>query len=328
MTGRRSFAGMTSSPKSNCVTPILKPLIQTKAADMAASNTELELAYADCRNITRREAKNFYYAVVTLPPDKRKAIYAAYAFCRHCDDAVDDGDSEEDKLSALAELQASLDEAYRGRPGTPEFLALSDAADRYAIPQEYFSEIIRGVESDLVKTRYQDFDELREYCYRVASVVGLVCLQIFQYRDAAAREYAVDLGLAMQLTNIIRDVREDWSMGRVYLPQDEMARFGYTEEQLAAGVRNDAFVELLRFQGQRARDYFRSGFRLLPCLPRRSRACPAALGAIYSRVLDRIEASGYDVLGERRIALSGGEKARIAARAWVASTLSLPVSPV
>ena len=297
---------------------------------MAASNTELELAYADCRNITRREAKNFYYAVVTLPPDKRKAIYAAYAFCRHCDDAVDDGDSPEDKLSALAELQSNLDEAYLGRPGTPEFLALSDTADRYAIPQEYFSEIIRGVESDLVKTRYQNFDELREYCYRVASVVGLVCLQIFQYppqNGAAAREYAVDLGLAMQLTNIIRDVREDWSMGRVYLPQDEMTRFGYTEEQLAAGVHNDAFVELLRFQGQRAREYFRSGFRLLPFLSRRSRACPAALGAIYSRVLDRIEASGYDVLGERRIALSGGEKARIAARAWVASMLSLPGPP-
>ena len=297
---------------------------------MSVSNTELELAYADCRNITRREARNFYYAFLTLPPDKRKAISAAYAFCRHCDDAVDDAASPEAKLTALGELQANLESAYRGRPATPVFLALSDAAGRYAIPQEYFREIIRGVESDLVKTRYQDFDELREYCYRVASVVGLVCLQIFQYPPqdgAAAREYAVDLGLAMQLTNIIRDVREDWSMGRVYLPQDEMARFGYTEEQLGAGVHNHAFTELLRFQGQRARGYFRSGFRLLPYLSRRSRACPAALGAIYSRVLDRIEASGYDVLGERRIALSGGEKARIAARAWVSSMLSLPGSP-
>ena len=294
---------------------------------MAASNAELESAYADCRNITRREAKNFYYAVVTLPRDKRKAIYAAYAFCRQCDDSVDDAASPEAKLSALAYLQDNLDLAFRGRPATPVFLALSDTADRYDIPQEYFSEIIRGVESDLVKTRYQNFDELREYCYRVASVVGLVCLQIFQYRDAGAREYAVDLGLAMQLTNIIRDVREDWSMGRVYLPQDEMARFGYTEEQLGAGVHNDAFVELLRFQGQRAREYFRSGFRLLPYLSRRSRACPAALGAIYSRVLDRIEESGYDVLSEQRIALSGGEKARIAARAWAASMLPLPGLP-
>ena len=294
---------------------------------MAASNAELELAYADCRSITRREAKNFYYAVVTLPQDKRKAIYAAYSFCRQCDDSVDEAASPEAKLSALAYMQDNLDLAYRGRAATPVFLALADTADRYAIPQEYFSEIIRGVESDLVKTRYQDFDELREYCYRVASVVGLVCLQIFQYRDPAAREYAVDLGLAMQLTNIIRDVREDWDMGRVYLPQDEMARFGYTEEQLAAGIRNDAFVELLRFQGQRARSYYRSGFRLLPYLSRRSRACPAALGAIYSRVLDRIEDSGYDVLNGQRIALSGGEKARIAARAWVASMLPLPVSP-
>lgn len=297
---------------------------------MAVSNTDLELAYADCRNITRREAKNFYYAVVTLPQEKRKAIYAAYSFCRQCDDSVDEAASPEAKLSALTDLQVNLALAYEGRPATPVFLALADTADRYDIPQEYFSEIIRGVESDLVKTRYQDFDELREYCYRVASVVGLVCLQIFQYPPqdgAAAREYAVDLGLAMQLTNIVRDVREDWSMGRVYLPQDEMARFGYTEEQLGAGIRNDAFVELLRFQGQRAREYFSSGFRLLPYLSRRSRACPAALGAIYSRVLDRIEASGYDVLGERRIALSGGEKARIAARAWMASMLSLPGSP-
>lgn len=294
---------------------------------MAVTNAELQSAYADCRDITRREAKNFYYAVVTLPQDKRKAIYAAYAFCRQCDDSVDDATSPEVKLSALACLQDNLDQAFRGRPTTPVFLALCDTAERYSIPQEYFSEIIRGVESDLVKTRYRNFDELREYCYRVASVVGLVCLQIFQYRDAAAREYAVDLGLAMQLTNIIRDVREDWNMGRVYLPQDEMARFGYTEEQLGAAVHNDAFVELLSFQGQRAREYFRSGFRLLPYLSRRSRACPAALGAIYSRVLDRIESSGYDVLSGQRIALSGGEKARIAARAWVASMMPLPVLP-
>ncbi len=294
---------------------------------MAASNTELELAYAHCRDLTRREAKNFYYAFITLPQDKRKAIYAAYAFCRHCDDSVDEAASPEDKLSALSSLQDSLELAYRSHAPSPMFLALADAADRYDIPQDYFREIILGVESDLVKTRYHNFDELRKYCYRVASVVGLVCLQIFQYPPqdgATAREHAVDLGLAMQLTNIMRDVREDWSMGRVYLPQDEMARFGYSEEDLRNGVRNEAFAELLRFQGQRARGYFRSGFRLLPYLSRRSRACPAVLGAIYSRVLDHIEASGYDVLGERRIALSTGEKARITARAWLASTLSLP----
>ena len=291
---------------------------------MAASATELESAYAGCRELTRREAKNFYYAFVTLPQEKRRAIYAAYAFCRHCDDSVDEAASPEDKLSALAELQTSLEQAYRGHPPSPMFLALSDAADRYDIPHEYFREIILGVESDLVKTRYQDFEELRQYCYRVASVVGLVCLQIFQYRDDAARRHAVDLGLAMQLTNIMRDVREDWNMGRVYLPQDEMARFGYSDDLLGDGVRNEAFVELLRFQGERARGYFQSGFQLLPYLSRSSRACPAVLGAIYSKVLDRIESSGYDVLGERRVALSTGEKTRITARAWLASALAIP----
>ena len=302
--------------------------------------TRLELAYAECRTLTRREAKNFYYALITLPEDKRKAIYAAYAFCRHCDDSVDEANSPEDKLAALTELQVGLEQTGRGHAPSPMFLALADAADRYDIPLEYFREIISGVESDLVKTRYQNFDELREYCYRVASVVGLVCLQIFQYnpRDgAAAKKHAIDLGLAMQLTNIMRDVREDWNMGRVYLPQDEMARFGYTEECLAAAVASSgagagaskerpdsrAFVELMRFQGERARGYFREGFRLLPHLSRRSRACPAVLGAIYSKLLDRIEESGFDVLGERRIALSTGEKARITARAWLASTLSL-----
>lgn len=292
---------------------------------MAASTSELELAYSDCQKLTRREAKNFYYAFVTLPLEKRKAIYAAYAFCRHCDDSVDEAASPEDKLSALADLQASLEQAYQDKAPTPMFLALADAAHRYSIPQDYFREIILGVESDLVKTRYEDFDELKQYCYRVASVVGLVCLQIFEYRDEAARECAVDLGLAMQLTNIMRDVREDWEMGRVYLPRDEMDRFGYTEQHLEGGTHNEAFVELLSLQGQRAREYFRSGFKLLPYLSRRSRACPAVLGAIYSRVLDRIEASGYDVLGDTRIALSTGEKARITARAWLASTLSLPL---
>ncbi len=291
---------------------------------MAASTSELELAYADCQQLTRREAKNFYYAFVTLPQEKRKAIYAAYAFCRHCDDSVDEAASPEDKLSALADLRSSLALAYQGKAPTPTFLALADAADRYSIPEEYFREIIQGVESDLVKTRYQDFEELRQYCYRVASVVGLVCLQIFQYRDEVAREHAVDLGLAMQLTNIMRDVREDWSMGRVYLPQDEMAQFGYTEEHLEAGIRNDAFVQLLTLQGERARQYFRSGSRLLPYLSRRSRACPAVLGAIYTRVLDRIEASGYNVLGEERIALSTGEKLRITAKAWLSSMLAPP----
>ena len=204
-------------------------------------------------------------------------------------------------------------------------MALADVAQTYDIPKEYFQEVILGVESDLVKDRFHNFEELKEYCYRVASVVGLICLQIFGYEDDAAKEYAVDLGLAMQLTNIIRDIREDLDMGRVYLPQDELNRFGYTEEDLKNGVRNEAFLELMRFQSQRAREYFDQGLKLLPYLSKRSRACPAVLGALYSKVLDRIEVSGYDVL-ESRVSLSKAEKIAITAKTWFGSMLPLASS--
>ncbi|MCH7736232.1 MAG: presqualene diphosphate synthase HpnD [Chloroflexi bacterium] len=284
---------------------------------------DLESAYEACRTITRREAKNFYYAFLTLPAAKRRAIYAAYAFCRHCDDSVDEETSHDAKLKALAELQTDLDSSYSGGATGPVYVALADVARNYDIPKDYFKEVILGVESDLVKDRFQNFEELKIYCYRVASVVGLICLQIFGYEDDDAKEYAVDLGLAMQLTNIIRDVREDFDMGRVYLPQDEMARFGYSEEDLRMGVRNEAFQDLMRFQSQRAREYFDRGFKLLPYLSRRSRACPAVLGALYSKVLDRIEASDYDVL-ESRVSLSKAEKIGITAKTWLGSMLPLP----
>jgi phytoene synthase len=286
---------------------------------------DLESAYEACRTITRREAKNFYYAFLTLPAAKRRAIYAAYAFCRHCDDSVDEETSTDAKLKALSDLQANLDSIYSGGASSPVYVALADVARNYDIPQDYFQEIILGVESDLVKDRFQNFDELKEYCYRVASVVGLICLQIFGYKDEGAKEYAVDLGLAMQLTNIIRDVREDLDMGRVYLPQDEMARFGYSEDDLRNRVRNEAFLELMSFQSQRAREYFDRGFKLLPYLSRRSRACPAVLGALYSKVLDRIEASDYDIL-ESRVSLSKAEKIGITAKTWLGSMLPLPSS--
>ena len=286
---------------------------------------ELESAYEACREITRREAKNFYYAFLTLPAAKRRAIYAAYAFCRHCDDSVDEETSTDAKLKALTDLQASLDSTYSGNASSPVYVALADVAQKYVIPQDYFQEVILGVESDLVKDRFQNFEELKEYCYRVASVVGLICLQIFGYENDDAKEYAVDLGLAMQLTNIIRDVREDFDMGRVYLPQDEMAGFGYTEEDLKNGVRNQAFHDLMEFQAQRAREYFDRGFKLLPYLSRRSRACPAVLGALYSKVLDRIEASDYDIL-ESRVSLSKAEKIGITAKTWLGSMLPLPSS--
>ena len=286
--------------------------------------TDLELAYEECRSITRHEAKNFYYAFLTLPSAQRKAIYVAYAFCRHCDDSVDQVASTEEKLSNLAALQRELEQTYSGHAREPVFVALADVAQKYDIPQEYFHEVISGVESDLVKDRYEDFDQLRRYCYQVASVVGLICLQIFGYKDEAAKQRAVDLGLAMQLTNIARDVQEDLGYGRIYLPQDEIARFGYSEEELKSGVVNEAFTELMRFQAQRARSYFQSGFQLLPYLSLRSRACPAVLGRLYSKVLERIEDADFDVLNNR-ISLSTGEKVRVTLQTWLTSVL--PTSP-
>ena len=284
--------------------------------------TALELAYEECRSITRREAKNFYYAFLTLPASRRKAIYVAYAFCRHCDDSVDRVASTQEKLSNLRVLQQKLDGAYAGHANEAVFIALADTAERYDIPLEYFREVIAGVESDLVKNRYEDFEQLRYYCYQVASVVGLICLQIFGYQDAAAKVHAADLGLAMQLTNIARDVQEDLEFDRIYLPQDEIARFGYSETELRAGVVNDSFTQLMRFQAQRAKYYFRSGFQLLPYLSRRSRACPAVLGQLYQKVLERIEDADYDVL-HHRVSLSTGQKVRVTAQTWLTTVLPL-----
>ncbi len=281
---------------------------------------DVEIGYQESRDITRREAKNFYYAFLTLPQERRRAIYVAYAFCRYCDDAVDTAESVDQKMATLESLHASLNDAYTGRTSDPLFLALADVADRHDIPKEYFKQVIHGVESDLTKVRYQDFEELRSYCYQVASVVGLICLQIFGYKDDSAREHAIDLGLAMQLTNIARDIQEDLGLGRIYLPQDEIARFGYSEEALEAGIVNESFIDLMRFQAQRARGYFDSGFKLLPYLSPRSRACPAVMGQLYSKVLQRIEEAEFDVF-QHRISLSKTEKLRVTAQTWFTSML-------
>ena len=281
---------------------------------------DVEIGYQESREITRREAKNFYYAFLTLPQERRRAIYVAYAFCRYCDDAVDTAESVDQKMATLESLHASLNDAYTGRTSDPLFLALADVADRHDIPEEYFKQVIHGVESDLTKVRYQDFEELRSYCYQVASVVGLICLQIFGYKDDSAREHAIDLGLAMQLTNIARDIQEDLGLGRIYLPQDEIARFGYSEEALEAGIVNESFIDLMRFQAQRARGYFDRGFKLLPYLSPRSRACPAVMGQLYSKVLQRIEEAKFDVF-QHRISLSKTEKLRVTAQTWFTSML-------
>jgi len=287
---------------------------------------QLELAYEQCRLITKRAAKNFYYAFITLPPRKRRAIYAVYAFCRLCDDAADEDIPTDEKLRILEGLRRDLSMAYTGHSSTlnnePVFTALTHAARTFDIPEEYFQEVVSGVEMDITESHYEDFGELRTYCYRVASVVGLICIQIFGYSHARAKEYAIDLGLAMQLTNILRDIKEDLDRGRIYLPLDEIRDFGYSVDELKAGVVNQPFKQLMEFQAHRARQHFDSGFKLLPFLSPRSRACPAVLGQIYSHILDKIEARGFDVFNGR-VSLSGREKYLITAQTWMRSLLPL-----
>ncbi len=282
--------------------------------------TDLQQSYEHCRRVTKENAKNFYYAFLTLPGAKRRAIYASYAFCRLCDDIADEEMPLEQKRSQLAETRRLLAEMSEGRADGPVFSALEDASRFYSIPVRHFEEVIEGVEMDLTWDRFQNFDELRNYCYKVASAVGLICVEIFGYSDPRVREYAVDLGLGMQLTNILRDMKEDAQIGRIYLPRDDLDSFDYPESDLVRGKVNDAFRGLMAHQVQRARSYLDSGRRLVPLVSPQARACPAVLAGVYGTVLDRIEASGFDVYRER-IGLRTGEKILLMAKLWLTSLI-------
>jgi phytoene synthase len=280
---------------------------------------ELAAAYEHCQGLTKREAKNFYYGFMLLPGRQRRGIYAAYAFARECDDIVDAGLPVEEATLRLAAYRESLDRCLEGHPQGPVLVALRDAIDRHHIPHEYFYRLIEGVETDLTVSRYADFEELKRYCYLVASVVGLISISIFGYRGGEeARRHAADLGIALQLTNILRDIQEDLQRDRVYLPLDELARFGYGEDDLRQGVANEAFRRLMAFQAERARGFFESGRRLFPYLSRRARACVGVMAGIYSTILDDIQREPETVL-ERRVSLSAGQKLALAGRELVRS---------
>ena len=284
-------------------------------------NAALDAAYEECQAVTKREARNFYYAFLALPRPRRRAIYAAYAFSRLADDIADGEGAPPQKRSELAALRERLRDAYAGRPEGAILTALADAAATYDIPESLFQDIITGVEMDLEPRRFADFDELRHYCYHVASVVGLVSIRIFGYRDVPlAQETAVDFGLAMQLTNILRDLREDIERDRVYLPLNEMARYGYTEDDLRDGVVNDAFRILMRFQADRAQRYFDSASRLMPLLEPESRGCAEGLHRLYNLLLNRMAGRGWDVFSER-VSLSSWEKLKLTCRLWTTARL-------
>ncbi|HEY2543033.1 MAG TPA: squalene/phytoene synthase family protein [Gaiellaceae bacterium] len=243
----------------------------------------VEQAYAEVQRLTRARAKNFAYGIMVLPRPKRRAIAAIYAFAREVDDIADGDAAVEEKRAGLEALRAGLDEPR----ATAMDVALTDARARFGIPRDALSALVDGGLQDLEKTRYASFDELRAYCEKVAGAVGVACVAVYGSDDV---ERAMTLGIALQLINIMRDVDEDRGLGRVYLPQDELDRFGVHELAVSPEWR-----ELMAFQAARARAHLDEGLRLLDSLDRRSTLCVATFAGLYRGQLDRMEANGFDV---------------------------------
>lgn len=262
---------------------------------------------------------SFYYSFLVLPKAKRDVIVAVWDFCRAVDDAVDLEVDPVKAGAALEEWRREVDRVFGGSPVTRQGIALQTLAAPFALPREQFDALIDGVGMDITPRRFQTFAELEPYCLRVASSVGLICAEIFGYRDPVVREYARDLGVALQMTNILRDVGVDLAQGRLYLPLEDMTRFGVTEEDLArerhdagSGVKAPAVRSLLEFEATRAHAYFAKASRVLPDAERRAVLAAEIMRAIYEETLQRIEAEGFDVFS-RVIRLRRVTQARIAA---------------
>lgn len=279
----------------------------------------LEADYERCAEITRKSSSNFYYAFMLLPAERRRALHAVYAFCRYVDDIADD-ESIREPAQLLGRWREELERVYAGTPTRPVSRALADSARRFTIPREHFEEVIAGVEMDLSRKRYATFDELRLYCYRVASAVGLICIEIFGYRNPSARTYAENLGIAFQITNILRDVREDAGRGRIYLPLEDLERFGVSEDEILRGVYSANFVRLMDFEAKRAQEFYALAQSALAPEDRATLLTAEAMRLIYGALLERIITSNYRVL-DQRVSLSAPRKLYLVGRAWAAGRL-------
>lgn len=281
----------------------------------------LSESYKFCKRVARRRARNFYYSFVLLSPPQRDAICAVYAFMRYCDDLSDES-GRTDRAAGIARWREDLDAALAGRfNGHPVWPAFHDAVKRYGIPHRYFHELIDGVSSDLEPRAIANFEELYRYCYLVASVVGLAIIHIFGFESEEALPLAEKCGIAFQLTNILRDVKEDAERGRVYLPAEDLERFGVSRESLSASVTSPELRGLLRFEAGRAEAYYEAGRALVPLVHAASRPSLWALIEIYHRLLRKIEQADYDVLS-RRIKLPAGEKVWVVVRGFAAQALA------
>ena len=273
-----------------------------------------------------RRDTNFYYSFLVLPDHKRRAIIAVWDFCRAVDDDVDERAgqlaTEQSRRAAAESLAGWRDElaaCYDGRqPRTPQGMALAPHVAAFALPRKPLEDVIDGVEIDLDRPRFRTFADLREYCLRVASAVGLVCIEIFEYTNPQCRQYAVDLGIALQLTNILRDLGRDMAAGRLYLPLEDLERFGVTEVDLGSGRGAGAVRALLEFESGRAREYYARAAGELPREDARRLVAARIMGAIYFELLQAIERSGYDVFS-RIIRVPRPRRAVIAATTWLAT---------
>jgi phytoene synthase len=273
-----------------------------------------------CARLTRRSRSNFYYAFLALPRPRRDALYAVYAFCRTVDDVADLGGDPAEQRRELARWRGVVARCYEG-DGEPDDAIgrrLAGAVRAYRLPREALDAIVDGVEMDVDGVVFEKAEDLYPYCYRVASAVGLCCIEIFGYTDPRARQYAIDLGMALQLTNIIRDVGADARGGRVYLPREDLRAFGVTVEDLRAGRHTDAFVRLMRHEAERARGFYRAARAAFPAVDARSLVPAEIMGRIYLALLEEIEARGFPVLGER-ISVPAHRKIGIAVRCWAAA---------
>ena len=272
----------------------------------------VQKSYQYCREVARTRARNFYYSFVLLPSTQRDAMCAMYAFMRYCDDLSDEPGATRAAIECWRE---DLNSALKGRfTGHPVWPAFHDAVNAYGIRHHYFHEIINGVESDLEARVFHSFADLYGYCYQVASVVGMTTIHIFGFDSPQALPLAEKCGIAFQLTNILRDIREDVERGRIYLPAEDLERFGVSREDLEHGNRNRRFLDLMRFETERARAYYAESKPLIGMVHARSRPSLRALIAIYSGLLDRIEQSEYDVFS-KRVRLSAIEKSWAVLRA-------------
>lgn len=273
------------------------------------------------KNIARKSSSSFYYAFNLLPTDKREAMNTVYAFCRETDDIIDEGNlPDELKYEKLRKWRIELGKAFSGNSDYSLLNRLGKTIQKFNIPYEPFFELLKGMEMDLQRNRYLTFDDLQLYCYRVASTVGLVCIEIFGYKHKSAKDFAINLGIALQLTNILRDVKKDSQSGRIYLPQKDLIRFNYTEDDILSQNYNENFIELMRFEAERAKEYFSKATENLNLEDKGGMFAARAMQHIYRKLLEKIIHADYDVY-QKNIKVSKVEKVGIALGVWAKYSL-------